>query len=519
MRRNSYVLAFVFLSFVMGVAALLSWQLGIAKGAPIRLEKSERVEAAQGTCGEPSEKFFYFYYYLGLVPVTSRLSVDQFSEAAARIFAEKSGQSLSNDLNTACSVGRLGDWGRFFLYVPNAWLRKTAQNPSMILATSAAFIVSLVGMLAAAFLHRRVLLGITIILLVGSYKIQLFWAYFINNIHGFLITTTLLLLAVNFRFVCQRNVPPLFRDWIIALVSGVTLACVRTARGDALPLIGGIVLVYLLSGQRLRRSVLLSVTAVSSLLIVSRSFDAYFEFKSRQSRAFITSVGGTIYASEPKLQHSFWHPFAAGLGDFGRDRGFLWEDGVIYKMALPQLNQKMGRNFSVEGYHFVEPSMRPEQYLKPETMKEYEEVLQEIVLTTIKNNPEWYLTILKKRIILLLTSMQKIRIGWSTGEILLPFSPWIILLAVLLSGFLKRFEHYKLLLFVLPTAFIPIVIFSGLGTVNFSIIHLMVAAIIVESLWLMSVAIVSRCRVSRVVDLSNAAARSGVMCREIDSTR
>jgi hypothetical protein len=243
---------------------------------------------------------------------------------------------------------------------------------------------------------------------------------------------------------------------------------------------------YLLSGQRWYRRVALSAVFVCALTLLGRSFDAYFTHKSRESQAFITSVGGTIYAGGPELHHSFWHPFAAGLGDYGFDRGFAWDDGVTYTLALPQVNKKMGRNFLVDHYFFLEPSLPPEQWLKPETVREYDEILRTIVLDTIRENPMWYVNILYKRLVALLESVTRIRIGWGSTEVFIPFSPWFIPIAIALSVIVRRFEYLKLLLFVAPTAFIPIFIYGGGGTVLLSIIHLVVVAVLVE-LMVMSV--------------------------------
>jgi hypothetical protein len=364
--------------------------------------------------------------------------------------------------------------------------------PSVVPATSALFITGLVAVLVAAFFNRRFILGTALVVFVGSYKLQLFWSYFADNVHGLLISSMLLVLAINFRFVCQQRVSPRNRDWMLAVTSALVIGSIRTARGDCLPLAVSIVLLYLISGQRWYRRIGLSLAFVGSLLLVSTSFDVYFMYKLRQSQNFITSVGGKIYGSGYTLHHSFWHPVAAGLGDFGTDRGFTWDDGSTYRLGLDRVNQVMGRRFVIEQYYFVEPLMKPEQWIKPEALPEYDQAVGEVVVNTIREHPLWYLTILYKRAKLLLQSMRDIRVGLSLGEVSLPFTPWLLPVVLVVGVLLKKLDYLKLILLAAPTAFIPIFIYSGHGTAFLSIVHLVVGAVLVEAAVLVAARLGSR---------------------------
>jgi hypothetical protein len=152
----------------------------------------------------------------------------------------------------------------------------------------------------------------------------------------------------------------------------------------------------------------------------------------------------------------------------------------------------MGRRFVIEQYYFVEPLMKPEQWIKPEALPEYDQAVGEVVVNTIREHPLWYLTILYKRAKLLLQSMRDIRVGLSLGEVSLPFTPWLLPVVLVVGVLLKKLDYLKLILLAAPTAFIPIFIYSGHGTAFLSIVHLVVGAVLVEAAVLVAARLGSR---------------------------
>ena len=107
-------------------------------------------------------------------------------------------------------------------------------------------------------------------------------------------------------------------------------------------------------------------------------------------------------------------------------------------------------------------------YKKPEDYKEYEAIMKEKVLSDIKNNPYWYLSILTKRAVRILNNT-------------IPFS-YIGWFSIILAFVLFRFKYfdYLILLFVsVPLSFTPFFIYSGHNATYNSLFPIMTLAIIV----------------------------------------
>ena len=257
--------------------------------------------------------------------------------------------------------------------------------------------------------------------------------------------------------------------------------------------------VYILSGQRITRVLTLCTLFLATLLTTTKGFEMYFDYKVKQANKFVIDGGGTLHAGTTLGHHPVWHPIAAGLGDFGTDRGFIWDDLAIFKKSLPYINQKYNRKLEFQGYYYAEPGMAEHEWLKPETMPEYIDVVREMVVSTIRSYPWWYVEILKKRWQRLEYTFSTVRISWPTGDFSFPLSKWIfcpILLACILS---RRLDRLKLVAFSLPTCFVPMFITTVQGTANYTISHLVAAAVGFEASLFIAHWLVSRALSLRTV--------------------
>jgi hypothetical protein len=474
-------IAALIIAFCLVTQGVLRWQRSIQDSKGLAITEGERLTGARGLCLVETELFFYFYYYLDLLPITSTVHPTAVSRKGVEAFAKENGRFLANDLNRPCAIGRAGDWGKFFLLLPNAWQSDSPLPASSKRATSFLFKLALVVVLASAFLTRRYALGIFLVILVGSYRFQLNEAYFRDNVFSISITSCLLLLALNLRFM-SRNASTQWRgDFTIAPLSGILLGCTAVIRGDALPMSLSVLAVYILSGQGIRRVAALCFLFSAAFLATSKSFEMYFDHKVREANQFVLNSGGTLYAGTALNHHPVWHPIAAGLGDFGEDRGFFWKDEVIFKDAADEINRKHNRRLESKGYYYAEPGMAEHEWLKPELMPEYIEVVRERVVSTIKNNPWWYADILTKRWQRITSAFSTVRITWANGDYSFPLSKWIFCPILLACALARRLDRLKLVAFSLPTCFVPMFITSLQGTPNYAICHLVAMAVCIDS--------------------------------------
>lgn len=476
MRRIGHIL-FSFIVFLALSVGVYRWQSYMQASRSISLLPQEKLNFAVGLCEGEARQFFYFYYYLRLLPVVSvGISPTVYSQEGAEEFVQKNGASLSNDLSGTCSLGRAGDWGKFLLLFPNAWQTGSAANATTIPATAFLFKLSLIGLLAAAFLTRSYLLGMVLVLLCGSYSTQLYEVYGRDSVLSVALSCCLILLALNFRFVCSKSAKSSRWDWMLAAISGLVLGLGAVIRGECLPIALSVIGLYLISGQRFVRMALMCVVFVSSLLLTRKGFEVYFDFKVNEAHQFVLNHGGTIRTGETLRHHPFWHAIAAGLGDFGKDAGFVWEDRALYSLALPAINKKLGRNYSLQGYYYVEPGSPEQQWVRAETLPEYSQFMREMVLSKISSDPWWYAKILKQRIITIASAWSSVCVQWGRGDIRLPQVTWLFIPLIVACVMMKRSGYLKLIAFSLPTCFIPLFVTSIGGAHNYSIVHLLVVA-------------------------------------------
>jgi hypothetical protein len=462
--------------------AVIGWQRSIQFGTPLELSASERFDSAMGICLTESKRFFYFFYYLGVFPVTSTVEPTVFSREGADEFLYRYGPTLASDLALPCAIGRAGgDWGKFFLFLPDAWQKGSAADPSTIRATSILFQIAMVACIVASFFAKRYVLGLALVLLLGSYKFQLNETYFRNNIFSVSASVCLLLFALTLRFMGRHSWVAKRTDWALVVISGVVLAMGAAVRSDALPLGASVAALLLFSGQPKGRGILLCAAFVLSLYLTRFGVSQYFNFKMSHAREYILKAGGYVYPGTPLEHHPIWHPIAAGLGDFGYNRGFIWGDKEMFSKALPTINSRFNLDLKPQGFFYAAPGTLPHQWQRPELMPEYIAVVRDMVLSAIRAEPQWYANILRKRIDLLRTHFSSVRLEWYGFECSLPLSLWILAPIPIAALLGRSLSYFKLAAFALPTCIIPIFITSVGGTVNLSILHLFVVAASVDA--------------------------------------
>jgi len=335
----------------------------------------------------------------------------------------------------------------------------------------------ILGISAARYLSLP--FSIALVLLIGSSHFQLFEAYHNNNVFSLPISVFALVLAATARLLNPKRSEPSRFDWFIALGLGVVLATVSQIRLESLPLMLSVILAFICSKQPIKRRFVLCLVFVLSLFGAIKLQDQYFAHKIGEANKFVTERGGSVKSGSALAHHPFWHPIAAGLGDFDKKYGYQMYDIPIFGKAMHVLNHRYGYNFIPKDWFYGDPK-DPAVVVKPETLPEYESALRYLVVGDVSKDPLWYLGILRDRIFQIVKSFTPLRLDLGWRSFSLNFPPFILTFSLLLLAALRRWDYLVLVLFSLPMSVIPFLIHSKGGTTAYGVTHFICVAILVD---------------------------------------
>ena len=478
------------LLLVVGLLSLFVWQRTFYRHRfpEGTLHTRYALRASGGVLGWQPE-FVYFLYYLNLFPVATltdqRLPMSR--EGAQRIF-DTQGHTLVMDRFWTI---RYGDLLKTYLYLPHAYLYGTpTRRPNMTTGNAIAWSVALLALYVAFWKQGHPLLGAILAVLLGSNPFQVTEVYSRNNVFGWVITTGVLMLALHLPLMTDRR-PSLVYSGLVAVVSGLFLSSVRQIRTEPALIGVSLVLVYLTARTlRPRARVALVALCALSFWVGSGAWSAYFDGKFRETYVKVKAAGGHPYDGPRHLHHFVWHAIWCGLGDFDARYGYEWNDLKGMKYALPIMKD---RGFVATGYPPLGPQPydsltlrvywdRGRKYARtPFEVPEYIAVIREKVVHDITHDPLWYATIVGKRVWRLLTRTTPPSLALGDGRLLSlpPSALWgfLPLAAALLALRARSAFLLKVLLFLAPLATTAVVIYSGEGTVYYSVLHLVAFAV------------------------------------------
>lgn len=441
---------------------VMLWQTTfMAAGA--RLDATYRNTAATGLTASFGN-FVYFFYYFGVLPVTSsQIPEEYYSREGAEHFVHEQGQTLRTDQDYRMIAG---DVGKILLFMPAAWLRGTPSEPSIVWQMQTLFIGSLLLLLMAAWYVNRFVLGVFLVLLIGSHPFQVFEVYGnlqdgVGQVFSLLITTAVLMLGIHFPLIFEKNLPKVIL-FALPIISGSVLATVRQFRGEPYILMVALALTYLTTGQlsfklRFGLCLLLGGTA----FLTSSLWEAYFDYKAKEAYNFVAAAGGQPQ-ERLRAYHHLWHPIWCGLGDFDDKYGFAWNDALAMETIKPRMEADGLVDFDrIPGDPNVYPKLL---WMLPE----YDHYIRDDVLDHIQQDPTWYLNILRKRAQRLLTEVAPLRLAIGVRTVTLGSAGWLLLPTLVLLVILRKWSYVKLLLFCLTTSLPAFVIYSGNGMAYYS---------------------------------------------------
>jgi len=468
----------------VATAAIVAWQLGFNSAAPAP-RPGIVMRASMGTC-QDAGYFFYFWWHYGLFPVGA-LDVPHLgaTRAEADAFVARHGDRLRMDFGLPTNTPRFGDYGKLLTFVPDVWLRHRPQDASAIPFDELLFIAALVATWWAFRREGRTRLGTLVVLLVGSDPFQVLETYGRGNVFSLPISVALLALAAHLRFLTGRR--GIDRTaWAIAIAGGAALACIREVRAEAAFIGIAVAATYLLIRRASpSRRVLLLLAFVLAWGATAQAWSRYWAHEWNASARFVAHAGGRVYPGPRGTHHALWHAMFCGLGDYGGDRGFEWDDRAAFRWAVtrdPATNpHPLPYHVTGDDYYFTE-TYDGVHHIAPTDVPAYNQLVRARVLDVIRRLPLWYAGILGQRLLAVLRDASPASVtagAWTLG---VPGCGW--LLVPVLLGVLWRRRRFELLLllFTLPLSALAVLVYSGRGMTLYGIAHLLALAVVLDAL-------------------------------------
>jgi hypothetical protein len=467
----------------LAMAALVAWQSAYLSAS---FESRERfaMRASMGLSPDITE-YFYFYYHFGQFPVGAREAPRLGpTHADAQAFVVRHGRRLRMDFGVPVNTPRFGDYGKLFLFYPDVWWHHDPGRPSARPFNEVVFLLALLATLAAFWREGHALMGVVIVLLVGSDPFQVLETYGRGNIFSLPISVMLLALATNLRLLTGRC--RIDRTtWIVAIGSGVLLASIREMRLEAaLAALSLLVTYALVRRETGRRRALLVFAFAAALAVTSFAWQRYWEGRFEAAKAFVAHAGGQVFREARPGHHALWHAMWCGLGDFGGDRGFTWDDTEAFRWATtrdPATNPRPLPYHYRNGYYFEE-TWDGIHRIAPTDLDAYNTLVRRRVLGVIAAHPLWYARVLGQRAWAILGTATPASLAYGARSATIPGTGWLLVPLVALFVWRRRWLYLALTLFSLPLALPPLAVYSGRGMVFYGIAHLVAIACVIEML-------------------------------------
>jgi hypothetical protein len=460
------------------------WQHGFTRDDAI-IPPGYSVTASTGINQEA--KFFFYLYHLNLFPVASGVAPKEDTRAEAERLMREFPKQLKQDDGTTF---RSGDRGRTYLYFVDAWLRHDSLNPRLRPAHLLAFTLALCALFTSFWSLRRSWAGAPLVVFFGSSPFQLHNVFGQDNnrdnVFSWTITALIVVLAIHLPLLDRPRKPWRYYPWVAAVGTGVFFAIVRNFRGEMTVLLASPVLVYLtMTTLRIRVRVVLAALMALTFYVGTLGATAFVDSKVREAGLAVARAGGSPYEGPIRHFHEFWHVMWCGLGDFDKTKGYAWSDGAAYRYAAPelskrndgleiQINNAQKRTYDAAGkypVYFVE-------------IPHYDEILREKIFHDIKEDPGWYIHIMRLRLTRTFSNPTPVGLALHTHSFYLSggMLAWGSLALAAWLALKRRWAYLKMMVFAAPLTLAPVLVYSGGGMTNYSSFHVIgtwVAAMLV----------------------------------------
>jgi hypothetical protein len=463
-------------------AAIFSWQNNFNL-TDMKPHAPFAMTASMGLC-QDARFLFYFFHHFGVFPVGA-LEVPQLgsSKQAAAEFVAQHGDRLVMDFGWPTNTPRFGDYAKLFLYYPDLLLRGEPGRPSTLPFNEWLFMIALLAVLWSFWLEGFGLLGTLIVVLVGSDPFQLIETYGRGNIFSIPISIALLALAAHVRLLAGRKG---IDAWAvgIAITSGVVLATAREIRAEAGLMAASALATYLLVRAPIRKRALLAGVFVLASACTGLAWSRYWADHFTRAERFVAAAGGQVFRAPLGTHHAFWHAIYCGLGDFGQDRGYSWDDRAAFRWATtrdPETNPDPLPYHYVSGY-YLEETYDGVHHIAPTDLPAYNRLVRDRVLSEIRRHPGWYARILWQRALAIMSDATPASLTIGDTRWRMFGAGWLTIPVLAFTLWRRKYFHALLILFVLPLSAVALLVYSGQGMTYYGIAHLVAIAVVVDLL-------------------------------------
>lgn len=435
---------------------------------------SQSRKDASGFSMEKGKHFLYFYYYTNHFPLATLNESLKYSEADAITEIKTNGESLIMEYE---HWSRLGEHARIIAFLPNAYLDGNPSRPRIKLFNTLIFISGLICLAFGFYRSKKMLAGVLLIILINSTPFFLYEIYTNQNIFGLLASCFFIILGLNVSLFFRPKIS-ILKLLLLVIISGAIIGFLSEVRNEiSLVIVSVILLYFLLPNQKIVVRIGLIVAVSLTFYVAKLGIRNHFENQFDQTKTLVETKGGHVYNGNKIAGHKIWHPIFCGLGDFDEKNNYKWDDRIAYAYATPILNEEHNLDIAYSGKFYTDNFYDEDSlyYVKFDEIIEYEEIVKNKVLSDISDDPGWYIAIIFKRIVRVLT-------------VTLPFAyaGWLLLPLIFYLIRSKKWLYLKLLIVSFPLSITPVIIYSGKGsTYNSVFVYILFLVLILMLLdWL-----------------------------------
>lgn len=454
---------------IVGTLFILLWQ-GYFIRYPHHLDNTYHDKVTSGLYKREYARFFYYYYYLGLFPVASETLPTEYSVSGAKKMLEEHGNSLVMELRHTI---RSDAHGKLLLYLPRAWIKGSAEFPSIQFSNICLFILSLVAIFVSSVFCGQALWGALFTLFAGSNPFVLYETYVNPNVFGWLISVSILFTAILLPIIFEKfKVRGL---WIAYACCGILLAFIRQVRSEPMtyfPLLLLMLLAFTRYSWKARAAA--GALFVLGFTIVNTCVLNYFDAKFKEARRVVTAHGGFPFPELPYRFHRHWHPLLLGLWD-APERGCELDDFCAYRLIHPILEERFPGRYPWDGtaqhlgIYFDAAKKYPVNF---EDVEAYDSIAKDLYLSEPFSHPKRFVKLIGLRLYRLLFDTTPVSIQLGPFAIRIPFDGLMALAILAHLVWRRRREKLFLVLLALPTSATTLLIWSSYDMSFYSTYHL-----------------------------------------------